>query len=74
MTIGAFHKLKLGDKIVNRRAPGIVLTVTNRWKKEVNGAVMDVIEVVNSQGRHEIPETRHNEYQQLLEQVSLRLK
>lgn len=73
MTLKAFHKLKLGDAIVNRRSPGIVLRVTNRWKRVINGLMTDVIEVENSAGKHEIPETRHLEYQQMLEQVAMRL-
>jgi hypothetical protein len=69
MTVGQFELIKLGDKLINERSPGIVLTVTNRFIGE-SGLQ---IEVENSAGKHWISYLRHKEYQQAYPQMRLKL-
>ena len=70
MTLIRFHKLRVGDQLVNKRSPGIVLTITNRWVSERDG---DTIEVETSSGKTRIHELRHEEYQQAYRQERFRL-
>ena len=70
MTLLQFRKLRVGDQLVNKRAPGIILTITNRWVSERDG---DTIEVETSSGKTQIHELRHKEYQQAYRQERLKL-
>jgi hypothetical protein len=69
MTERQFTMLALGDEIVNKRSPGIVLRVVNRFIGE-SGLQ---IEVENSAGKHWISYLRHKEYQQAYPQLRMKL-
>ena len=69
MTENQFFHVALGDQLVNSRAPGIVLRVTNRFI----GPDGLQIEVESRAGKTWISYLRHNEFQQAYPQARLPL-
>ena len=73
MTLNQFRKLKVGDEIMNRRQPGIVLKVTNRKLDVTPEGTFTHLELENSAGRTWVSDIRHGEFQQAYPQQRLSL-
>ena len=73
MTLLQFRKLKVGDEIMNRRQPGIVLRVTNRKLDVHPEGTTTSLELESSAGRTWVHDLRHKEYQMAYPQLKLPL-
>ena len=71
MTERAWQKLVPGDRIVNKRSAGIVLTVLKRFPK--SGDMAGGIRVESNGQQHDLSDLAYLEYQQVLPQERLPL-